>query len=67
MQPAGLEDMQDSVNRELRHLVQRPRMEDGEMVATDKLTFTHNFYYRTSDLPQPEEEAAESIADAASR
>jgi tetratricopeptide (TPR) repeat protein len=50
--PEGLEDMERSVARELRRIVQRPRIVDGETVQTDNLTYTHNFYYRESDLPE---------------
>lgn len=63
LQPAGLEDMDAAVSRELRRLVQRPRMVDGETVSTERLTYTHDFYYRNSDLPEPVEEN-ESLADA---
>lgn len=63
LQPAGLEDMGNSVGRDLRRLVQRPRMVDGETVTTDRLTYTHDFYYRSSDLPEPVDQS-ESLADA---
>jgi len=62
MQPAGLSDMEASVGRELRHLIQRPRLVDGDMVQTNNLTYTHNFYYRPSDLPDTSGEG-ESLAD----
>lgn len=50
--PTGLDDMERSVARELRRIVQRPRVVDGETVRTDKLTYTHNYYYRPGDLPE---------------
>jgi hypothetical protein len=61
MQPAGLDDMQHTVSRELRRLVQRPKIVDGDAVGTDKLTYTHDFYYRTSDLPT--DESGESLVE----
>jgi tetratricopeptide (TPR) repeat protein len=62
IQPAGLDDMQRSVERELRQLVQRPRVVDGDTVQTDKLTYTHNFFYRASDVDQAEDDS-ESLAE----
>ncbi len=50
--PAGFDEMERTVARELRRIVQRPRVVDGETVQTDNLTFTHNYYYRESDLPE---------------
>ncbi len=61
MQPAGLSDMETSVGRELRHLIQRPRLVDGDAVQTNNLTYTHDFYYRPSDLPDTAGEG-ESLA-----
>ena len=55
--PAGLTDMEYSLGRELRHMVHRPRMEEGETVDTPNQTYTHEFYYRLSDLTQPGKEA----------
>ena len=55
--PAGLTTMEYSLGRELRNMVHRPRMEDGEAVDTLNQTYTHEFYYRLSDLPQLEGEA----------
>jgi hypothetical protein len=54
--------MQRSVERELRQLVQRPRVVDGDTVQTDKLTYTHNFFYRASDVDQAEDDS-ESLAE----
>lgn len=51
-EPAAFEDMERAVARELRQLVQRPRIVDGNTVQTDNLTFTHTYYYRPSDLPE---------------
>lgn len=52
--PAGLEDMESRVKREIRRIMHRPRMEDGKMMPTDNVRHTHNFYYRPSDLPASE-------------
>ncbi|MFQ5547740.1 MAG: tetratricopeptide repeat protein [Woeseia sp.] len=57
--PAGLEDFEKEVLKELRRLIYRPRLEDREVVATDNMTYTHEFFYRPSDLPQ-EDEAPDS-------
>ncbi len=50
-QPEVFDDMERAVARELRRFVQRPRVVDGNTVQTDNLTYTHNFFYRESDLP----------------
>ncbi|MEQ8205394.1 MAG: hypothetical protein RIA65_04395, partial [Woeseia sp.] len=50
-QPEMLDEMERAVARELRRFVQRPRIVDGNTVQTDNLTYTHNFFYRESDLP----------------
>jgi tetratricopeptide (TPR) repeat protein len=54
--PAGLEEMERDVLREMRRLVYRPRMEGGEVVDTNDLIYTHEFFYREKDLPSYEEE-----------
>ena len=54
-QPAGFEDMERAVLNNLRAMIHRPRLVDGKAVRTDDLTFTHNFFYRESDLPQAQE------------
>ena len=50
----SFDSMEEKTKREMRHLVRRPRMEDGIQVRTDELVYTHEFYYRVSDLPQIE-------------
>lgn len=50
--PPGLVDMERAVAREVRRLVHRPRMADGEGIATDDLTYEHEFFYRASDLDE---------------
>ena len=65
--PAGLVEMSKSVGRNLRYLVYRPRMQEASLVATNDVTYTHEFYYRPSDVPEPEQaepEAAEPEPEA---
>ena len=50
--PPEFEDMSDRVRRSIRHLVYRPRLEDGKMVPTRDLVFTHEFYFRPEDIPE---------------
>ena len=56
-QPPEFEDMRDRVRRTLRHLVYRPRIEEGKMVKTPEITYTHEFFYRPVDIPTKPEEA----------
>ena len=71
--PGGFEDMEKKVLRQLRRLIYRPRLEDREVVETENMTFTHEFFYRESDLEPVEKEEApeptfaddeEEVADA---
>jgi tetratricopeptide (TPR) repeat protein len=61
--PPGLEEMEKDVMREMRRLIYRPRLENGEVVETHDLTFTHDFFYRESDLVPKEEETENLKAD----
>jgi len=49
-QPYQLEEFGKTIGRSLRRLMYRPRIEDGKMVATKEITYTHEFFYRPSDL-----------------
>jgi hypothetical protein len=61
--PAGLDEMEYSVKREMRLLVHRPRMEDGDSTDTPDQTYTHEFFYRRSDLAEAvDEQADETVA-----
>jgi len=61
--PPGIADMEKNVLRELRRLIYRPRLENREVVETQNITYTHEFFYRESDLaPVVDEE--EEVADA---
>lgn len=48
--PPGLTDMETEVTRNLRDLIHRPRYKDGEIIEIDDATYTHEFFYRPSDL-----------------
>ncbi len=64
-QPPEFDDMRNRVRRNLRQLVYRPRLEDGMMVRTPEITFTHEFFYRPEDIAATPTKAAE--ADSTSR
>ncbi len=59
--PPEFTDMQERVRRNLRHLIYRPRLEDGEVVSTPDVVYTHEFFYRPEDIPgestEPDEPA----------
>lgn len=50
--PDVFDQMEATVQRDLRAMIHRPRLENGTTVPTDGLTYTHKFYYRESDLPE---------------
>ena len=52
-QPPGLEAMERVILREVRDLRYRPRIEEGKLKRVGDMTYTHEFYYRESDLPDP--------------
>jgi hypothetical protein len=62
--PAGLDEMEYTITRELRHLVHRPRMVDGVSVDTHDRTYTHEFFYRPSDVPVPEQDEVDQAVAA---
>ena len=51
-QPQELESFSTNVSRSLRRIIYRPRMEEGKMVPTEEVFYTHEFFYRPSDLQQ---------------
>jgi tetratricopeptide (TPR) repeat protein len=61
-EPAAFEEMQRTVQNDLRTLIYRPRLVDGEAVKTDGLTYTHKFFYRQSDLEEVKQQAATAAA-----
>ena len=53
--PAGLQEMEKAVLKEMRRLIYRPRLENREVVDTENMTYTHEFFYKESDLPPADE------------
>ena len=51
-QPPEFERMISTVQREVRRRIYRPRIEDGQVVATPNITLVHKFFYRQSDLDE---------------
>ncbi|MDH4046938.1 MAG: tetratricopeptide repeat protein [Gammaproteobacteria bacterium] len=51
--PPGLVEMENDVLRNVRDLVYRPRFKDGEIVTVPDQTYTHEFFYRPSDVAAP--------------
>ena len=51
--PEEIAGFPETVARSMRHLIYRPRIEDRVMVRTPDVIFTHEFFYRESDLPDP--------------
>jgi tetratricopeptide (TPR) repeat protein len=49
-EPPELTKMLNHVQREVRRRLYRPRLENGEVVATPDLILSHRFFYRQSDL-----------------
>ncbi len=62
-QPYQLEAFGKTIGPNLRRLMYRPRIEDGKMVAAKDITYTHEFFYRPSDL-QAAAKPAESESEA---
>jgi len=54
--PPGLDDLYKQIGRELRFIVHRPRILDGNVQGTKNLTFRHEFFYRDSDLETIDEQ-----------
>ena len=59
-QPPEIVDFASTVARSLRHLMYRPQMKEGQLIATHDVVFTHEFFYRPQDLPAA---VAEETAD----
>ncbi len=53
--PPELSDMHQTVGRQMRRLIHRPRLVDGAPVQTDNVTYSHSFQYRQADLPASEQ------------
>jgi len=54
-QPAEINDFAQPVARSLRRLIYRPRIEDGKPVSTHENVYSHEFFYRPSDLEEKRE------------
>jgi hypothetical protein len=61
--PAELIEFGKVAGRSLRRMVYRPRVEDGSMIATKDVVYTHDFFYRPSDLPSRQPKPAPVIED----
>lgn len=66
-QPPQIVDITDTVGRKLRHLIYRPRVADGTLVGRADVVYTHEFFYKLSDLPAEVEEEAEVAAEQTTR
>lgn len=64
--PQGLDELYKQIGRELRFIVHRPRLLDGEVQGTSNLTFRHEFFYRDSDLETLDEQEDIATEKAAS-
>ena len=56
--PPEFTDVQRAVQREIRGRLYRPRYEDAQPVQAPDQVFTHQFYYKPSDLEERREAAA---------
>ena len=65
--PSEFTDMQRYVQRELRGRLYRPAFVEGNAVESVGQTFTHNFYYRQTDLESLRKEDAEAQEPAAEK
>jgi tetratricopeptide (TPR) repeat protein len=61
-QPPGLNDMENEVLRKVREQIYRPQFRDGELIDVDGVTYTHEFFYRESDLPAPDDDTDASAS-----
>jgi tetratricopeptide (TPR) repeat protein len=50
MYPLGLTNIRQVVLKEMKRLIYRPRLENRRLVNTENMTYTHEFFYRQSDL-----------------
>jgi hypothetical protein len=63
--PAELIEFGKVAGRSLRRMVYRPRLEEGVLVATPDVVYTHDFFYRPSDLPSRQPTSAPIDGDTA--
>lgn len=50
-QPREIAEFRDVVGRTVRRQIYRPRMQEGQLTHTSDVIYTHEFYFRPSDLP----------------
>ena len=50
-EPKELGDFSKVVSRSMRRMIYRPRNKEGKLAATAGVIYTHDFFYRPSDLP----------------
>lgn len=60
-QPEALTEFTNVIGRSLRRLIYRPRVNEGNLVATGGVTYTHEFFYRSSDLPSAKTTSAVDV------
>ena len=67
--PAELIEFGKVAGRSLRRMAYRPRVADGKLVATKDVVYTHDFFYRPSDLPsrRPQPTPAPIVEDSATQ
>jgi hypothetical protein len=58
-QPPQLIDIRNVVASKLRRLIYRPRVDSGTLVGRRDVVYTHDFFYKLSDLPTAVEEENE--------
>lgn len=66
-QPAQLVNIQEVVGRKLRHLIYRPRIDSGTLLGRRDIVYTHEFFYKLSDIPAEVEEEEEVAAEQATK
>ena len=66
-QPPQFVDITDLVARKLRRIIYRPRVESGNLVGRSGEVYTHEFFYKLSDIPVDVDEEAEVTAEKATR
>ncbi len=68
--PVAIGEFDKRIARSLRRIIYRPRLEEGKIVPTNNIVYTHEFFYRPSDLEtettdtDPSEEQTSASDDA---
>lgn len=66
-QPPQFVDITEIVARKLRRMIYRPRIDSGTLVNRPNEVYTHDFFYKPSDLPVEAEEEAEVASEQTTR